>query len=781
MRLEIIQVHNYWLGKRLHDERMIMLKILKRRLDSRHLLLVLLLAILFIPLVVSGDSATSWALPTASNGVLGTSNGNGEITNTAQAIAFYEYFHVYLTPHWGLIALGIGELGGGIVQGVAHLVDGLQTVFYGTINLMGIFNDLSNSSTALGKFFLTTQRLGVIIFGISIVIYAAFVIFNGKSKVFRQILQTVVLTTLVVGFIPWMVGQSVTLTKDSIQETAQSAGEKSIALNLIQNNVVDKYALSALNWDVKLSADGTVSDPSKYNIIKSIDGWDAGELAGVVNDTTLVNLDKGISGTDASNLTIFEHQLVNEPKRASLGGQVETQANVNLIKYHDTVTASNYMEGNYLRYKVNWIPLILSLVSVGFLFVTMSIKVVLSIAQIVVTTIAAPVLAAIKAKHVKKVKELIAGIFHGIVGIFFDFLIVGIAVDIMTWLTTTTAFTDAGLPPLASSLLKTASFIGIFFGVFAGVGIVEKFLGVSSGHGNALKQIMSAALITRGVVGMARSGASLPSIFKDNAKGAKEWLNNRTQQPMQLMPQAQGAGNNQVIGNMGDPNLYTHNGQEWSDFQAQQNQNNSAQQGNSNRQKDAQKSLDKEQNTGKTPRSQSSGEPSFENSPISPETNRKTSTPDQKESPLEKKAPQTSENTSFNSPIEPEKTRREKAMERRAQRQQNSQASGANRTQQQSQSQPDLTKQAPQQNTPFSTQEAAQQNTPESMPNRVQQLEQKVDTMHQNKQKETEQQRRSAKKQERSQRLQKASQNLSQGFQTMQQVEPHIGTPEGDE
>lgn len=712
----------------------LLFKKLKQRITGPRLVLLFMLGLFLLPMTGLADTAVKWALPVASNPAIGGTNGGGEVTNTAQAILFYQYFHTYLTPHIGLVAIMVSVIGGGLGQGLAHLVDGLQTVFYSTINLMGLFNDLSDSKTPLGLFFSTTQKLGIIIFGLSIVIYAVFVIFNGKSKVFRAILQTVFLTTLVVSFIPWMVNQSVTLTKDSIQATADNTGEQSIALNLIQNNVVDKYALNAKNWDVSLNSDGSISNVSDYNNITSIDDWDPGEIAGVINDSTLTTLDKGKGNNDASALVIFEHALVKYPKRTSLAGKIESEQQVKTITYHKTITASNYTELNYLRYKVNWVPFFLSLLAVGFLFVTMSIKVVLSIVQITITTIAAPVLAAIKARHVKKVKELISGIFHGIAGIYFDFLIVGVAVAIMTWLTTTTVFTDAGLPGLASSLLKTAAFIGVFFGVFSGVGVVEKFLGVSSGHGNALKQILAAGMITRGVLGMSRAGVGLggaiTSGFKDNFNNAKEWHGQQMQRQLQMMPQSatSGPGGGTSSSKAGIDN-------ERSNPSSGSTQNQSAEQTKSNRKKEAEESLQKErQNQQSAPKQE---QPKFTTQ------NQQTSQEGQSQQKHEEKS-----------------------------------------TFEQGNQRDDLTQQRAQQNkqqTHQSAQDSMQQTPQEPGISRVDQLEQKMEKLDKNRERDQKQQQIAQRKQKQSTRVQQASQNLNQGFQNMQQMEPHIGSAEDEE
>ena len=234
----------------------------KKCITPQRMMMLAFLILMIFPLAVSADNAQNWAIP---QGSAGMGNGGNAISNQAEATAFYQYFSVYLQPFWGIVAKPVALLGGFLIKGLAHLADVLQQVFYASIKFMTILND-----TTIGKLYSLMQKLGIIVFGLSIVIYAVFVIFNGKSKIFRNILQTVFLVTLVFSFIPWAVGQTLTLTQDAVTETAAASGEKSIALSLIQNNVVDKYAFDALNWKVPLQSDGTVANPSDYNVMVGI-------------------------------------------------------------------------------------------------------------------------------------------------------------------------------------------------------------------------------------------------------------------------------------------------------------------------------------------------------------------------------------------------------------------------------------------------------------------------------------------------------------------------------
>lgn len=735
----------------------------KKVLTPQRVMMMAFLLLMILPLVVSADYAhQNWAIP---QGSAGGGNGGNAISNQSEATAFYQHFSVYLQPFWGIVAKPVSLLGGFIIKGLAHLVDVLQQVFYASIKFMTILNDLGKQNTTIGKLYSLMQKLGIIVFGLSIVIYAVFVIFNGKSKIFRNILQTVFLVTLVFNFIPWAVGQTLNLTQDAVTETAASSGEKSIALSLIQNNVVDKYAFDALNWQVPLQSDGTVANPSKYNVIKSIDGWDPSELAGIVTDKTLMNMGEkqSFGKGDATNATvIFEHELIDQT--TSDGKKLHGKQTVAGID-KGTFALEAWFGDNYLRYKVNWLALIVSLSAVCLLFLTMTIKVGLSVTQITITTISGPVLAAIKASHTKKVKELIANIFHGVLGIYFDFLIVAIAVGIIYWITSTTVFFDAGLPALVVAILKAVLYVVVFFGVFAGIGAVESFLGVSSGHGNALKQVMAGAMVARAAfsggqfaggllapvgIGAAKAGWTSTRNTPGEIRGIASWMRGLT-----MMPGTSGK------------NDKTSPGQA-SGISPKENtaQNATGGQSESQRQKEAQETLKKEQ--------QMTGQQKETQHLTHDDAHKNTQGEEQKPQQAQPFEPTGNANSN---PIQPEKTRREKAQEKMRQ---NKPGQGRGSILGDSTpSQDDLTQEPPKYSEHLRAQETVEETS--TVPSRLDYLENRMNQADEQKQKEAKRQTKQAYRQKQSQRLQKASQNLSQAGQFMQQLEPHINSIESEE
>jgi hypothetical protein len=473
------------------------------KITLQQVFLALMFAGILLPVFASAATPVNWELP---EWQAGNFFSGGEVTNQEGAIAFYQYFHVYLTPIWGALSPAV-SIGGRLLQFIVSLPSIFQGIFFGAVKLLGIYTDLGDQQTDLGKLFILMQTLGAIVFGLTSVVYFTYVIFNGKSKEIKKVMETMVLLFLVVGFIPWGLNKVFALSSAAITDTA-TATTGDIGTTLLQNNVVDKEVLAMNNWNVSVDKDGVIGNPVQYNMIQNIYGWDPGEVLGVINTKSVLEpLDearKKADGTDQNYIqTVFKNELSTYPNPSANGQKPKETQRVMGIEYHDTITAANFMEDNYLRYKINWLPLIISSVAITMIYAMMTLKIGTSAFVMTLTVVALPVLAAIKAKSPKKVKEEIGHIFSGAYGVFFEFLIVVVAMYMILWLNNGTAsqiLAGTGLSAVQLALLKCFFYVGLLFGVMSGAQAIERFIGVSTSHQNPLQQMAAAMIVTGGVI-----------------------------------------------------------------------------------------------------------------------------------------------------------------------------------------------------------------------------------------------------------------------------------------
>ncbi|WP_407350363.1 hypothetical protein VNN41_09980 [Lactococcus garvieae] len=490
-----------------------------RKMKPQYLLFAVLLGLVLFPAVASAAEPNwdNWALPFYEpNGNLFPWEQGGGITNQDEAVAFYERFKVYLTPIWGVLGPMVG-IGGRLVQFLVSLPNVFQGIFFGAIKLLGIYTQLSDQQTDLGKLFIAMQKLGAIVFGLTSIIYFTYVIFNGKSKEIKKIMETAVILFCFIGFVPWGLNQIFAMTSSAITDTSKAAGED-LGLTLLQSNVVDKEALMIKKFEVDMDADdGVVKKPSDYNQITSVYGWDPGEMLGVTSVPVLETLDAQMSDGPEQNYAqnVFKSKLMTYPVTGTNGQQIEEKKGVAGIEHHAApLTAANYMEMNYLRYKVNWLPLILSSIAISFIYIMMTIKVGTSAFVTVATVMAAPILAALKSKSPKKVKEEIGHILAGAYSVFFEFLIVVVAMYMILWINSPSAqdlLSGAGLSVIQMAFVNVLFYVGLFFGVMSGVQTIERFIGISTSHQNPMQQMASAMIVAGGI---SKFGGALGSSAK---------------------------------------------------------------------------------------------------------------------------------------------------------------------------------------------------------------------------------------------------------------------------
>lgn len=479
-----------------------LIKKITSKVTLQHVFLVCTLLIICLPILASAANDPYWEMPQWEKSAW---DGKGGIVNQDAATAFYQRYHVYLTPLWGILA-PLVSVGGRLVQFIVSLPGIFQDIFFGSVKLLGIYTQLEDQNTELGKLFISMQMLGAIVFGLTSIIYFTYVIFNGNSKKVKKVMESAVLLFLFIGFIPWGLNKVFAMSSSAIADTSK-ATTTDIGKTLIQNNVVDKEMLTLKNWDVKLDSSGVIENPAQYNQIKSVYGWDPGEVLGVINVDLLEKLDeekKKIEPSDQDYFqNIFKSQLVTFPAVSGVSGQeFREKFEVGGISHHKTLTAANYMESNYLRYKVNWLPLIISAFAISFIYIMMTLKVGTSAFITVMTTIAAPVLAAIKSNSPKKIKEELGHILSGAYSVFFEFLIVVVAMYMMLWINSSAAteiIAATGLSGLQSAFLKCFFYIGLFYGVMSGVQAIERFIGISTSHQNPLQQIASTMIVAGGL------------------------------------------------------------------------------------------------------------------------------------------------------------------------------------------------------------------------------------------------------------------------------------------
>lgn len=445
----------------------------------------------------------------------GATNGNITGANAEKFADFYLYWGNYLEPTPAFLAY-LMQLMGGIVKALYLICISLEHVFNNMFKLFGLFGYLGDQSTIFGKLFFGFQVLGTTLFSLVLVVSALTGVFSKPVK-YKNVIVNFLLVTMVTAALPLALttfANAIALDAQSVQTlTADGTNDKSnissLAIQPMKNNVVDVKVLidNDFNKDlfpmdnfgfIKPVKEGSTAvnritdNKKKRDTSDFATKIDFSANYGTSNEELLKDMEvqynkkfgvKGIKG-------LFLHKL-----NASQDG-VET------ITTHKVIGELNAFEPVYLRYKVNWIGMIAQYLILITLFIVMSIKFVKSVFDIFINSLISPI-QGLSSLSSKKYKELLRTIGGGLAGIFFEVVIMRITLEICRDLPTLSItgierlsggfFT--GLNMWEQCIAACVVYIGLFLSAMQGVTMIERWLGVSTGHNETSQQLIGAMMM----------------------------------------------------------------------------------------------------------------------------------------------------------------------------------------------------------------------------------------------------------------------------------------------
>lgn len=473
-------------------------------------------------------------------------------------LAFYRYWGNYLDAIPAFLGFLYKPLGM-LALGLYYLTNSLEHVFNNLFKLLGLFGYLEDRNTIIGQFYYYGQLLGVTLFTLLLILRVLIGLF-GKRPKYKDIINHVLLVTIVTAVLPMGITQitkvlandmynvqtteanSVTTSGNvTVIRPSKGISYSSLALQPIKNNVVDLKVLMDNDFDVNkfpLDSQGFIkpvkanstavnaitdqaSEKDKPNFIANID---FSNMLGTTNPELLEQLEKSYGNKGKGYKGLYLHKIDD------LGTGITS------ITEHRMMKGLSAFEPVYPRYKVNWIGLFSQSLILIVLLLMMSVKVVKSIFETILTCIVAPIQGYTSVESSKKFKELVLTIGSAFVGIFFEMIIMRVMLEFMRDLPSLTLsgvswlsgdFFD-GLNTWEQCLTSIIVYLGIFFGAMQGVTVIERWLGVSTGHSDTMQQViggmMMANMATAGAKGLAHGIGALGSGAIDLAKRAPQGM-----------------------------------------------------------------------------------------------------------------------------------------------------------------------------------------------------------------------------------------------------------------
>ncbi len=452
------------------------------------------------------------AMPT---GLKGANNSEG-------AIQFYTEWNHYLDPTTSIIAKIINYLLGHLLIFVYGLVSSTEKVFMATFKLIGLTDTFNDKGSVAYKFFVGFHDLGLVMAGLAILILTITNILRAKSK-YKSALTNIILVLMVSAILPWglsQIGGALNKTVASTQGVSATKMKQTLASQPITDNTVDLIKLARGGFNDSLTKDGVLkvgkSGGSAFNDLTS-SGNSENSITHVDFGQTISSADtdmvKSLNNYKKGSGDVFTHELYTSKINSKTGKVVNDV--IEISKHSFLLKSLNAFEPVYTRYQVNWIPAFAQLLILGLLFITLAIRIVKSVFDIITMGIISPYVGLVNLRSSRKYKELLTSIAGAFASMELEIVVIRIMMLIMDYVPT--VISKAGNLGLGEQgLLNIVVYLGAFYGCFSGVGFIEKYTGVSQGHGDEAQQIAATA-------GLGMAAGAMGSSLISGAKGAGQW------------------------------------------------------------------------------------------------------------------------------------------------------------------------------------------------------------------------------------------------------------------
>lgn len=416
-------------------------------------------------------------------------------------VKFYLSWHAVL--HTDILAVQkiIGTVNEWILLGLYHTAQALESVFMAILKLFGFFANFNVGE--MGTLYKTIVLLGFALLTVGLGYLLVENIFRAKTKLHEVITNLVVVIAILV-MLPFgtnLFSQFVTVGAQDIVGN-NGSGVTSIAVQPVQNNIVDSVALAKKGFDVNpAKLDGQMA---KYNGINAdnIGYLDLSEV--IASDNLKTNaIPKGVDN-------VFKH-------RVKMGAETNqyTVEDATLPSKQSQLTKA--FESVYPRYTGHFVIADLQLLLLACMFGLIAFRVGKSWFEILMLNASAPLMGFQDLRTNQRLKEVLQAIQGSFIGIFAEMIGLRLFLIALDYLGSADNPGVAFLKQYPNSALPIGFFLVLmylscFVAFMSGVSLIERWTGVpQSKNGTALGALMGLGL------GLTAAGKGV----KAGAKGVK--------------------------------------------------------------------------------------------------------------------------------------------------------------------------------------------------------------------------------------------------------------------
>lgn len=346
-------------------------------------------------------------------------------------------------------------------------------------NIDSVIEEAVNKIYTLNSFFQSNEINSLIdrykpvmwsIFAIALLILGYKLMLN-KKRDRKNIVTNILFSLIVVMALPMMMLQMSKIT-DMIVTDAKSGYTTSANL-LVKDSLYDLYALDQNNFD--FSNKNNIADSNILNIN--------------INEEFEIN-------NETKNEDIFKYKIEMLPS----GEPNEVKLEKNWIA----------MDENYYRYNIDFIPVIISLLTTGVTLLCVGFKVAKLIYELAFKKLFAIIFAFADIEDDnKRLKAILKDILSSFLIIMITAILLKLYILFNAWLSTVVSSTDIGIGFTSGILAKLIFQISVSFAVIDAPNLVERILGIDAGLKSGFNTMMGAYAATKGMLGAGKMAAKM--------------------------------------------------------------------------------------------------------------------------------------------------------------------------------------------------------------------------------------------------------------------------------
>ena len=356
-------------------------------------------------------------------------------------------------------------LGWGAIEVLASVVNGIEEAVNKIYTLNNFFQ--SNEINSLIDRY---KPIMWAIFAISLLVLGYKIMLNKKRD--RQSIPTNILFSLIVVMaLPMMMVQMNKITDMVVRDTKSEY--TSSANLLVKDALYDLYALDRNDFD--FSKKNNIPDSNIFNIH--------------INEDFKVD-------SDTKNEKIFKYKIEMLPS----GKTDEVKLEKNWIA----------MDENYYRYNIDFIPVIISLLTTGITLLCVGFKVAKLIYELAFKKLFAIIFAFADIEDDnKRLKAILKDILASFIIIMLTAILLKLYVLFNAWLSTVVTSTDIGIGFTSGTLAKLIFQISVSFAVIDAPNLVERILGIDAGLKSGFNTMMGAYAGAKSIWGAGKAAAKM--------------------------------------------------------------------------------------------------------------------------------------------------------------------------------------------------------------------------------------------------------------------------------